>query len=797
MTATEQQARCNDLPGQAAKRQDGSLFVTGKVRYAADTVDDNYHHVVFARSEVAHARIMRIDVSEALAVPGVTAVILAEDLAGVDIVKMVAQSTSHHHQSVTVDYLARSTVLYIGQPYAAVVATTVEAARLAASRVRVYLEALPVVVTAGEALADNAPLLHEEWGTNVFAEGVTGTGEPFDAELDEARELTLEGELRMARCSIAPLEPRACQATWDSRLGRLRWYGTTQNPHAVRLRIARALGVDETQVHVVSPPQGGSFGSKQAGHLDEVLIAVLARMLGVPLRWDETRWEALLLGSKDQTVSFRATFDSTGRVHCIRGRVVANLGAITPTAASEMPVVGALTVPSGYDIQRASTEWKIVVSNKAPWGSARPFGKEIAAIITERIMDEVAKRTGLDPLDVRRRNWIDPENFPYDMATGLQIDSGNYAGLADKVSSVFDYDNACKDRASARDAGRLVGIGWGFELMPESGDPPGALGGSWDTATVRMDATGSVTVLTGVTSPGNGNETGIAQIVAAELGVSIRKIRVVQGDTDRSSLGGGNYSSRSIVLGGAAAHLAATDVSAKLRTVAAGMLHCSEDAVVLRGGRAIDTSAAASEIDIPAVAYAMLTSNRIVAPHIEPGLESTRTFSMKNVRHGKGENNHWSTYASALYVCQVEIDEETGIVSVERHAMAHDCGTVINPELVDGQFCGGVAMGLGEALMEAVPYDMAGNSLADSFKTYLLPRAIEIPPFNLAHQVTPSPFSFMGVKGAGESGIGCSVVALLNAVNDALSPYGVQVNELPITPAVVQRALAASSEKAC
>lgn len=789
----------DDAPGRSARRRDGALFVTGKARYTADTVDRSFRHAVFVRSEVAHGRIRTVDVSRAEEVPGVHAVIVADDLADAGPLLLAADPAPLGGNVARVDYLADGRVLYVGQPYAVVIAESLDAARTGASRVRADIEQLSAVLSAADALRDGAPLLYDDWGTNVLIDGVTGEGERFDADLGRDGEHTLHGEIAMARSSTGAMEPRACQATWDSRLQRLRWCGTTQSPHVLRHILATALHLDEADVQVVTPTQGGSFGVKQPGHADEVLIAVVARMLDVPVRWDESREESLLLGQKEQTISYRAAFDPSGRVHAIRACIVADLGAMTPGTAWVMPWVGALAVPSGYDIQRVSTEWRIVVTNKAPWAAARPFGKEIGGLVMESVMDAVAKRTNLDPLAVRRRNWISPSAFPYDMATGLQIDSGDYAGLADKVLAIFDYDAARRHRAEARESGRLVGIGWGFELMPESGDTPGQFGGAWDTATLRMDPSGHVDVMTGVTSPGNGNETGLAQIVAAELGIHLDKVRIVAGDTDRCTFGGGNFSSRSIVVGGAAAHLAAADLAHKLRAVAGSLLECPAEAVVLRNGLAIDTSRAATTIEISAVAHAHLSLSRLVSHGIDPGLEATRSFAMPNVRHlpdGTGRTNIYATYASALYVCQVEVDPETGNITLERHAMAHDVGTMINPKLVDGQFHGGVVMGLGEALSEALRYDATGTPLATGFKTYLMPRAAEVPPFVVAHQVTPSPFTFMGVKGAGESGVGCSMAALVNAVNDAVSSCGAEVHELPMTPPVVLRAIEAARQEA-
>lgn len=782
-------------PGRSARRRDGHQAVTGAARFTADLVGPDHRHVVLVRSDVAHGRIVEVDTREAMAMPEVERVILAADLRDLGPMVLAADPVPLGGNVAPVDYLAEDTVRYVGQPVAAIVATDLAAARLAATKVTLRVNPLPTVLSGEDAVTQDAPLVYPEWGSNILKSAVTGNGQPFGAiEFDDGLQV-VSGRVTQARSAGSPMELRTCLVSWDEGEQRLRWTGTTQGPHLLRSVLAQTLGLGETQVHVVSPTQGGSFGIKQVGHADEVLVAALARQLRTPLRWEETREEALLAGQKEQAISYRVAFDTSGRVHAVRGRVLADVGVMTAHPAWIMPLVGSLTVPSGYDVQDVSVEWTVVVTNKPPSAPARPFGKEIATLLMESALDRVARVTGLDPLEVRRRNWIRPGQFPYPMTSGLQIDSGDYPGLADAVLDLVDYDAMLARRDARRAEGRLAGIGWAFELTPEAADVPGELGGAWDTSTVRMDTSGHVTALMGITSPGNGNDTAIAQIVAAELGVDPGVVRVVQGDTDLCPFGTGNLSSRGVVTGGSAAALAARDVAATLRSVAGAMFQCPPEHVGLAGGVAYVSEDPGRRSAVSEVARAVLSRNHVLSPGTSPTLESTRTFTMPNVRHrpdALGHINTYTTYSNGLYLCEVDIDPETGVISLESHAMAHDCGVVINPRLVEGQFKGGVVMGLGCALTEEISYDGHGRPGATGFKTYLLPRATEVPAFRIGHQVTPSPFSLLGTKGAGESGMGCAMAGVLNAVNDALAPLGAQVDALPLTPPRVLRALTAA-----
>ncbi|WP_460832443.1 xanthine dehydrogenase family protein molybdopterin-binding subunit [Nocardioides hungaricus] len=766
------------------RRHDGDAYVTGRVRYTDDLDLPGGAHVVLVRSELPHARIV-VDTTVAASRPGVLAVVtgrsLAEDFGPIPNAMDPAPTGG---QSLEIRMLPVDKVVYVGQPVAAVVAESLAQALVAAADVEVHYEPLPHVLDPEEALGADAPLLYESWGSNVMLSGTAGSG---DVEAAAARSAgMIHGHLRTGRGAPAPMEPRAYRADWDAGTRRLTWYGTTQAPHPLRHTIAGFLGLRERDVRVVAPPVGGSFGFKNFGHPEEYLVCVLARQLARPVQWTEDRASTLRYGARDSRIEYTASYDDDGRVTAVACDMVANHGAASATGAFGMAFAGALAMPSGYRVPAFRCDYKVVVTNKGPWSPFRPFGKEAGVLLMETVMDAVARRTGLDPLEVRRRNWVKSDEFPYVTTTGLELDSGDYDGLLDKALDVLDYAEFREDQARAREQGRYLGLGVGFEVLPEGADIPGALIGASDISTVRMDPSGDVTVLTGVTSPGNGNDTAIMQIVADRLGVALDSVSIVQGDTDICPFGFGNVSSRGILTGGGSAALAADEVASKLRQVGASMLHVDDaQRIVLRGGIASVDGDPETALPIAAIAHALYTVGHIVAPGIEPTLESTRTFQMRNIRHLADEEGRimpFSTFSNGIYLSVVEVDVDTGVVDILRHVMVHDCGVMINPRFVTGQFTGGVVNGIGAALTEEVLHDGDARQTSDGFKSYLLPRATDVPTFEIQHQVTPSPFTPLGTKGAGEGGVACTMASVLNAVNDALDPLGASIDELPAVP---------------
>jgi carbon-monoxide dehydrogenase large subunit len=643
-------------------------------------------------------------------------------------------------------------------------------------------------------LAADAPLLDEGWDSNLIIGGEVGADD-FDAAAAGAAH-RLEGELRGHRGNAAPIETRTHVAAWDARERRLTLYATTQNPHPLRSTLATSLRIPEDHIHVIAPRMGGSFGLKMYGNREDFLICLLAMQAGRPVKWVEDRAASLMPGTRDQILRYRAACDADGRLRALDVTKISNHGAAAPGHGWGMAYVGALTTGAGYALEHCHVTYQVVATNKAPWGGTKPFGKDGATLVMERIMDRVAATTGLDPAEVRRRNFLAPDAFPHVHTSGMELDSGDYAGVLDLALGRVGYDELRAEQRRLRAEGRHLGIGIGFELVPESADIPGALVAGFDTSTVRMNPSGQVTVLTGVTSPGSGNDTAISQMVAQELGVAMADVSILQGDTERCPYGFGNISSRSIITGGSAAILAAGDVAAKLRTVAGAMLHAEADEeIVLADGMAAVAGDAERHVPIPAVAHAVFSLGYILALGIEPNLEATRTVRPDTIRpipDEQGRMQPYTTYPFAVHISVAEVDVETGLVALLRHVVAHDCGTMINPLMVDGQVTGGSVMGISAALGEEFVYDEHGIPVSDGFKTYLMARASDLPAIELEHQVTPSPNTLLGAKGVGEAGFAGAQAAVLNAVNDAIAPLGVALERTPVSPPNVLAAILAA-----
>ncbi|PRY39783.1 xanthine dehydrogenase family protein molybdopterin-binding subunit [Umezawaea tangerina] len=773
--------------GGSARKRDGAALLTGRAVFVDDHQPTGMLHAQVVRSTVAHGRILSVDTAAAEAAPGVRLVLTgrrAAESAGP--VPYFIDPAARGGNRTDIRCLQVDEVVYVGQPVAAVVAETRRQALDAAALVAVEYEVLPHVLDAEEAMLPDAPRLYPEWPGNVVMHNRYGTGDT-DAAL-AAADVVVSGELRIGRSTTSPIEPRGYLASWNAAEGKLTVHASCQNPHQMRWMLATSLGLDEGDIRIVTAKVGGSFGLKMQGHPEETLVALLSILTGAPVKWIEDRRETLMAGARQQVHRFTVGAMADGRIVALVDDIVADVGALTAQAGWAMPNMSATTLPSGYLVPDCRIGLDIVVTNKPPVNAARGFGKDAAHFVMERAVDIVAHELGLDPAEVRRRNFIPADRFPHRTSTGLNIDSGDFVGLLDKVLDEVGYAGIRARQGGLRHRGRYLGVGLGFELTPESSDSPGTFVSGFDTTTVRMSVTGMVTVLTGVTSPGGGNDTGIAQIVATELGVPMEWVELVQGDTDRCPNGFGNFSGRSMVVGGGSATLAARDVRDKLALLGSRMLDVPVDRVEVADGvvRVVDDHSRA--LAVPDVARALLTRAFAVADGIEPVLESTRAYKPGNIDHVPDEFGRiqpYPTYSSSLHAAVVDVDVETGKVVLLDYVMAHDCGTMINPALVEGQARGAVAMGLGSALSEQLVFGEDGTLLSDRFKTYLLPRAGDVPELRMVHQVTPSPFTMHGNKGAGEAGVGGAQAAVANAVEDALAALGVRVRGVPLTPPAV------------
>ena len=603
--------------------------------------------------------------------------------------------------SVDIYCLAVGSVSYEGEPVVVVVASDKETAAEAAKRIRVDYEIRRAVVQAEQAIKPDAPLVVPGWGTNVMIAlpFVDGDAETAFKSADHI----VRSKIKIYRFSTQPIETRAYNAVWDGEEQMVTLYATAHSPHVLRYYLARTLRLPENRIRVVAPSSGGTFGLKMQGLPEEAMICHLARRCRKPVKWVETREECLQIGSREQEHEIEFALNNDGRVLAIRDRAIANVGAPSANLGWCMAFLTGLTMPGPYDIPNIDVHMDVVVSNKAPWNSARGYGKEATALVLEFMMDKAARQLGIDPVEIRLRNFIPANAFPKKTPMGLHLDSGDYAGATLKALDDVDYADFRAKQAELRRQGRLVGIGVAYEIVPEGGALPGSFLSGFDTATVKVDPSGFVTVTTGVTDPGTGNSTGIAQIVADELGVQFENIRVVHGDTATCPYGVGNYSGRSIINGGGAAALSARRVKALVVKVAAAMLEAPEDLIRIASGIVSATTKPERNLTLAEVSFVAHTHPNDIASCIEPPLEITSTCRPDWINHvpdEKGRINTYTTYANGAYIAVVEIDPETGVVSLLRVRATHDCGKVINPSMVEGQVSGAIAFGIGGMLLK-------------------------------------------------------------------------------------------------
>lgn len=771
----------------AVPRLNGDRYVRGAIRYLDDTVPDNCLHVAFTRSPHAHALIKHVDLTPALRAPGVTAALSgaeAQHLIG-DLISPLPEALTGAAGQLMLPCLPLDRARFAGEPVAVVVADTELAARRAAELVDIAYEPLPPMLDIAAATRPGAPAQHPQLPGNVLSAGSVCDGDMAQAMGDAP--YTAEGELVLGRSTAVPLEPRGCIATWQTDSQRLIVRAATQQPHSLRADLARQLRLPETDIQVIATPLGGSFGFKMPGLTEEPLTCLMALHTGRPVRWVESRAESLLVGAREYQAHYRVGFDSSGRVKALAVDIDANVGAPCASPGPAMPTVAAATFPGGYDIADFEIRWRAVMTNKGPWNGARAFGKEAATMVMETALDDVARKLDLDPVEVRRRNLLRAEQLPH-RTPSMTVDSGDYHKALDMVLALADYPALrARQRRQPPDSATRIGIGIAFELSPEGIDYAGTLARGYETATVRLDTSGHVTVLTGATSPGTGSETAIAQLVGTQLGISPSTVRVVQGDTDRTPYGSGSFSSRAVLAGGTAAWLAAQDLRTHLINAARILLQAPDAQIEVADGLYYVAQEPTRAIPIGALAAAIRTLGGALPGLNSPQLEITRTYGPQNMQAIPDQNGRvqqYPTYPYSVYVAAVEVDLETGCTDLEMLAAVHDCGIVINQPLVDAQLHGAIAMGVGIALYEEQSYTADGRPRNSSFKTYRLPRLQDMPELRIAHLVSPSPFTELGTKGAGDGGVGGSATAIVGAIRDAIGPSGIALHT-PMTPARV------------
>ena len=760
----------------------------GDGEYVGDLHREDMHHLSVVRSPHAHARVVSVDGSGALAIDGVVDVILPSDVAastrpipeGWDTAEAGARGVDWYA-------VAQGRVRYMGEAVAAVVATDPYIARAASGQVSVEYEILEAVDSAEAALRPGATKVEPLWDDNVLVADGFETGD-FGAAIASA-DHTATGRVKSQRLTGVPIEPRGIVAEYDPVADLLTFWESTQQPHQVQTFLAAALGVREASIRVIQTDVGGAFGLKQPTSQEEVILAFAALRLQRPVRWLETRSESFMVGghARETECRFQVGFGSGGNITALSVDIVADVGAPTSYLGWGMSYVTMYSLPTVYEIENVRVRLTSVVTNKCPWTPYRGFGKDIASFLMDRVVEKVARTLGMPSEAVRRRNFIPADAFPYSQASGAMLDSGSYEQVLDTALEAIGYREFPGKQAAARAEGRYLGLGIGQELTPEGVAMPGSItNNGYDGATVRVMPTGDVMVLAGVTSPGNGNETALAQIAADTLGCEVERVTVVQGDTESCPWGLGNYSSRSIIIGGSAVFEAGRELRRRMHLVAGSMLDSEPGGLAAMDGRIWVEDEPERSIGFTDVAERVYWhAFEEHADLVEPGLEATRYFRIPNIYHQPERDGRFSVYPTwpnGVAACIVEVDPDTGAVTILRYCMVEDAGTIINPLLADATMHGGIAQGLGSALYEQVRYDDNGQLVTATLMDYTIPTAVELPRFDLRHRHTPSPFTPLGAKGVGESGLGASLGAVCNAIENAVPDLPVWFEELPLTP---------------
>ncbi|MFI8182555.1 xanthine dehydrogenase family protein molybdopterin-binding subunit [Actinacidiphila glaucinigra] len=772
--------------GRARVRKEDARLVTGRTNWTDNITVPGLLHIAILRSPMAHARIERIDVTPALERPGVVAAYSGRDLAeGLGSLPCAWPVTEDivlpEHPPVAVDE-----VRHTGDPVAVVVARDRYAAADALEAIDVDYEPLPPVLDMEAALAEGSPLVHADKGTNRCYTWPLATGEDY-ATVRERADVVLRRRFVQQRLIPNAMEPRAVVAIPPDTSDQYTLYSATQIPHIVRVMMAVVTGIPEHRLRVVAPDVGGGFGSKLQVYGEEAIGLAVARKLGRPVKWTESRSEGYLAThhGRDQIQDLELAATRDGRLLGLKVDLLADMGAYLMIVTPGVPLLGAFMFPGIYKMDAYDFTCTGVFTTKTPTDAYRGAGRPEATFAIERMMDELAAELGMDPVEVRRRNWIGHDEFPYTTIGGLTYDSGNYESATDKALALFGYDDLRSEQRKREERGDPVRLGIGVSTYTEMcGLAPSRIlrdlrygAGGWEAASIRMLPTGKVEVLTGTSPHGQGHVTSWSQIAADVLGVPFEDVEVLHGDTRTVPQGMDTYGSRSLVVGGVAVHRAARKVVDKARKVAAHLLEASEDDLDFADGVFSVKGSPDARRTIQEVAFATFTSH-----DLPDGLEPTI-----NAEHV--EDPEAFSYPHGTHLCAVEVDTETGRVRIRSYVCVDDVGKVVNPMIVEGQVHGGLAQGIAQALFEEAVYDEDGNLVSGTMADYLVPCAADLPDFLTDRTETPATTNPLGVKGVGEAGTIASTPAVVNAVVDALRPLGVTDVPMPCTPERIWRAL--------
>ncbi len=768
------------MVGAQVRRVEDPRVLLGKSRYVDDIHLSGTLVLAFVRSPYAHARILRIDVNAAQTHPGVQMV-----LTGADITEAIKplrveydSAKAPTHKSCDWPVLAQKQVRFVGEAVAAVVASDRYVAEDAAALIEIEYEPIEVVWDMEKALEPGSALVHEEWGDNVM--------QILQAEIGEVAKAFQEADCVVAerfvtgRHMALPMETRGCLASYEMATDLLTLWSSTQVPHVVRSHLATVLTFPEHHIRVVAPDVGGGFGLKAHLFPEEVIAAFLSRRLRRPVKWIEDRREHLSasLHAKHQVVQAELALEKDGTILGMKGRFISDVGAYSdyPWGSGFEAGHAASSMPGPYKVPAFRFEALSVATNKATIGPYRGVGLPVGVLVTERLLDLGAQKLGLDPAALRLRNMIRKDEHPYRTIIGAEIESGSHQESLQMALDMLGYQEFRAQQQQLREQGRYIGVGFGCYI---EGTAPSskafqsmglALGG-YESATVRMDIAGKVTVLVGTHSHGQSHETTFAQVAADELGVPLADVKVIEGDTMAVPYGWGTWGSRSAVTGGGAVCLASTKLREKILRVASRLSEVPESDLELADGGVRRKTGGVALVPLKEIAHHIIVTPGNLPTGEEPGLEATAHYEPPP-----------STHANATHLATVEVDVETGQVKLLRFIVVEDCGTIINPLVVDGQIQGGVAQGIGTVLYEQAVYDENGQFLTGTLMDYLTPTAADVPRVEIGHIESPSPYTPKGIKGMGEGGAIAPPAAIANAVADALAPFGVRVNEIPLTP---------------
>lgn len=771
--------------GASVKRREDPRLVTGQGQFTDDFKLPGMLQMTVLRSPYAHARIKSIDISKAKALPGVHGVYTAKDLEGMVPPMPCAWLIPDSDLKVPVyTPLASEKVRFMGDAVAIVVADNSYIADDALDLITVDYEELPSVTNQEEALKPGAPQLYDDIPGNQAFHWKFRNGDP-DGAMANA-EVRIKQRFVQQRLVPNAMEPRVALADWNEGAGELTFYNTTQNPHIVRFLIAATQGLPENKIRVIARDVGGGFGSKIPFYAGDALTVFASRKLKHPVRWTEDRRENFVatIHGRDQIIDVEMGATRDGKMTSLKVTNIANMGAHLSTAGPGVPTwLFALIVPGCYTIENYACDVYGALTNTTATDAYRGAGRPEAAFLIERMADLLALELKMDPVDIRRKNFIKADQFPYTSAGTLQYDSGDYDKTLDLALQMVDYQGFRQRQAEARTHGKHLGIGLSTYvevcgLAPsKAAGAMGFQGGLWEPATVRVLATGKVIVLTGTSPHGQGEETTFAQLVSEELGVPVEDIDVIHGDTGAISMGWGTYGSRTTAVGGTAVIKATAKVVDKAKRLAAHLLEANVEDITHDHGRYYVAGSPAKVKTIQDIAL-MANLAWDLPEGMDPGLEENHFHDPTNF-----------TFPFGAHICVVEVDEETGETKILRYIAVDDVGRVINPMIVDGQVHGGVAQGIGQALYEHAIYDDHGNLVTGSMLDYAVPNATQIPTIESARTETPCPHNVTGVKGVGETGTIASSQAVVNAVCDALAPLGIKHIDMPLTPERVWKAI--------